>query len=855
MEQASSHLNFANTNPPSSGDEDVNITHPGLIPASENERRQSEEEARCLAADDGIEGLRTAEAQQLQHIEEMRAEVQERTLQEERHLAELEALQNEATLARHQRAEREKKLNAEIAVMRKLEAAQVARIAEAEASLVRLEEARHQAEAKTQQETEREQRLNAELAELNETIAAQNKRIAEATAESCRLAKQKADLEQGEEARQQAENEEYERAAEERRAQAEAQAQRRAKEEEKNLADLEAIRIKSEQEALLRRKTEEQLELNIEALRKLEREQRQRISTAEAQLQDTQAQAQLLAEEQIRLRTEVETLQKEQAEARQTAAEEMRLLLETEVQQRAAEETKRLEELEAIHCQSEAEAQDRTETEHRLNEGLRSLREAKALQLQRIAEAEAESRRLTEETIRLQAEEEARQKAESEARQRAFEENIRLEESRTQQQAAEEQKHAEQLEAMRTAAFQEQLQLEATQAQQRAQEEQQHIERLEAMRRSAEQAAHQRNARIDQLNADVAALKELEFQQSNQIQEAEAQLREFETGCQRLSEEAASEKISNEPELDVKQASQPAQAEEARTKEQPHETEVEGLHPLETWQFPVSDELAAINGLEQAPKVIPEIIPRASQPKAETDLELELQAELSRLEVAASPSQTARQDVAKSTDLGQTEEVSGDQSKISGLLENLMSNDPAKRSRSIEELAELDEDEAFYLITDLFDDSSTAVRNAAARALYEIKPGRVASLTRAFREASAERRLHIAAALTGSGLAAQAIESLTGANREKTYDAFSILFLMAKAGEVEMLLRTIERHPDTEVQLSVIKLLTFCNRPEIIPGFRSLAIRGALPTKVRSAVMDAIYQISSNAREKSLSVA
>jgi hypothetical protein len=70
-----------------------------------------------------------------------------------------------------------------------------------------------------------------------------------------------------------------------------------------------------------------------------------------------------------------------------------------------------------------------------------------------------------------------------------------------------------------------------------------------------------------------------------------------------------------------------------------------------------------------------------------------------------------------------------------------------------------------------------------------------------------------------------------------------------------MLLQTIERHPDTEVQLSVIKLLTFCNQPEIIPGFRSLAIRGALPTKVRSAVMDAIYQISSNAREKSLSVA
>jgi hypothetical protein len=823
MEQPS-HLNYANTSPPSSGGEDLNTTHPGLTPAAENERQQEQdaqqrtEIVQQLNAD--IEGLRTAEAKQLQHIEQMRAEVQERTLHEERRLVELEALQEEATLARHQRAEREKKLNAEIAVMRKLESVQIARIAEAEATLVRLEEARHQAEAKAQQETERERRLNAELAELSETIAAQINRIAEAAAESHRLAKHKADLKREEEERQQAENEEYQRAAEERRAQAEAQAQHRAKEEEKHLADLEAIQIKSEQEALLRRKTEEQLNLNIEALRKLEAEQRQRISTAEAQLQEAQAEAQLLAEEQIRLRSEAETLQKEQAEARRAAAEEMRLLLETEVQQRAAEETKRLEELEAIHCQSEAEARDRTETEHLLNEGLRSLREAKVLQLERIAEAEAESRRLTEETIRLQAEEEARQKTESEARQRAFAEQVRIEEAR---------------------------------AQQRAQEEQQHIDQLEAMRRAAELAAHQRNARIDQLNSDVAALKELEVQQSNQIQEAEAQLREFETGCQRLSEEAASETIPNETELEVKQASQPAQAEETRKKEQPHEAEVEALHPLETWQFPVSDELTALNGPDQYPEVIAEITPQALQTKPETGLELELQTELSRLE--DSLSRPTREGIAKSTDLVPTEKVSADESNISVLVENLKSNDPAKRSQSIQKLAEFDEDEAFHLIADLFDDSSTGVRNAAALALYEITPNHVASFTRAFREASAKRRLHIAAALDGSGLAGQAIQSLTAANREKTYDAFSILFLMAKAGEVEMLLRAIERHPDTKVRLSVIKLLTFCNQPEIIPAFRSLAIRGALPTEVRSAVMEAIYQISSKAREESLSVA
>lgn len=171
------------------------------------------------------------------------------------------------------------------------------------------------------------------------------------------------------------------------------------------------------------------------------------------------------------------------------------------------------------------------------------------------------------------------------------------------------------------------------------------------------------------------------------------------------------------------------------------------------------------------------------------------------------------------------------------------------------ELAQLDESEAFDLITGLFDDASVDVRNAAARALSEFKTDRAASFTRALREGSSQRRQHIAAALNGSGLAAEAIDNLVGEGREKTYDAFSLLFLMAKAGEVQTLLQTIEKHPDVAVRLSVIRLLTFSNQPDIIPAFRSLAVRGALPTEVRSAVMEAIYQISSNARENSLSAA
>ena len=68
---------------------------------------------------------------------------------------------------------------------------------------------------------------------------------------------------------------------------------------------------------------------------------------------------------------------------------------------------------------------------------------------------------------------------------------------------------------------------------------------------------------------------------------------------------------------------------------------------------------------------------------------------------------------------------------------------------------------------------------------------------------------------------------------------------MAKAGELGPLIRAIESHPENEVRLAVVKLLALSGQHDILPAFRRLAVRGSLPAEVRSAVMEAIYQISS----------
>lgn len=180
-----------------------------------------------------------------------------------------------------------------------------------------------------------------------------------------------------------------------------------------------------------------------------------------------------------------------------------------------------------------------------------------------------------------------------------------------------------------------------------------------------------------------------------------------------------------------------------------------------------------------------------------------------------------------------------------GIQLRLLSEEPNERATGLRELANVNADDAFRVICTGFDDPTPEVRNAAAVALYNLQEDRAETYTRALREAGSQRRRAIGAALASSGLANEAVSHLTGESREKTYDAFSLLFLMAKAGEVQPLISAVEAHPDTEVRLAVVKLLALSGQKEVVPAFRRLVLRDTLPQEVRAAVMEAIYQISS----------
>ena len=165
-------------------------------------------------------------------------------------------------------------------------------------------------------------------------------------------------------------------------------------------------------------------------------------------------------------------------------------------------------------------------------------------------------------------------------------------------------------------------------------------------------------------------------------------------------------------------------------------------------------------------------------------------------------------------------------------------------------MADCGGEEAFELISNSFDDPSVRNRNAPPRALLQRPAGYCGNFT-ALHCAKQYRNVvgESGSAIAGSGLAANAINSLAGKGRSRTYDAFSILFLMAKAGETQPLMTAIAKHSNLDVRLTAVKLIGLSNQQQVLPALRHMVSREQLPEEVADAIMEAIYLLSNQKHE------
>ena len=150
----------------------------------------------------------------------------------------------------------------------------------------------------------------------------------------------------------------------------------------------------------------------------------------------------------------------------------------------------------------------------------------------------------------------------------------------------------------------------------------------------------------------------------------------------------------------------------------------------------------------------------------------------------------------------------------------------------------------FEQTAQLLDDPSAEVREKAVRDLYEMDPDQAATLVNnALRDGLPEERRRIGSALADSGLLYEAIDDLMAENHESCYGAFSLLFLVAKAGVVEPLSAVIEKHPSLDLRLAVIRLLATSGEPAVATTLQRLAVNNSLAPELRSAAAESLNQL------------
>ena len=534
-------------------------------------------------------------------------------------------------------------------------------------------------------------------------------------------------------------------------------------------------------------------EAELAKLRQAEEEQATRRAEQERHYLETDARKRA-QEDELRRRAEMRFRAVEEEIERVQAREQARV--------RAAQQAQRLVE-EAERRRAEEDARRKAEEHARL----RAEEEARLrAEIEAQMRAEAAERHRVEDEARRQAEEEARRRAEEQAQILAAEKARRLAEEEALRRAEEE--------ARREA--EEAARLRAEEDAKRQAEEQIRLRAQQEERERAEATARDRVELEARIRAEIEAKIRAEEEERHR---AEAEIRRRAEHERIVAEEAtrAAAKSDLPFEIERPEVDEPASPADAKVTDiaewfevgLENRKEIVPVEPVESPFIP-EDNFGPINDdieSEFTPVSVPEMSPSVEPSYVSADL--------------------ARQ---------------------------LTSSKASERAAAVNDLPRFGGEDAFRHISSAFDDQSAEVRNAAARALFDWQEDRAAAFTRALREATPERRRKIGSAIATSGLANEAIRNLTGESRDKTYDAFSLLFLMSKAGEVQPLMRAIEEHPNIEVRLAVVKLLALSGQPDILPAFRRMAVRGSLPPEVRSAVMEAIYQISSQSPAEATSM-
>lgn len=162
------------------------------------------------------------------------------------------------------------------------------------------------------------------------------------------------------------------------------------------------------------------------------------------------------------------------------------------------------------------------------------------------------------------------------------------------------------------------------------------------------------------------------------------------------------------------------------------------------------------------------------------------------------------------------------------------------RAAAVTSLGLIDHESVFVHVAVALADEAREVRAAAARAVSRLSFDRADAYVRVIESTDEQTLRDVAQACVKAGFTAQAISRLASEDRRQAYEAFSLLSLVAKAGETEPIFETIECNRDIEVRLTCIRLLDLDAQPQLRERLRRIGGNGGVPEKVRRAIIETV---------------
>ncbi|HZB46929.1 MAG TPA: HEAT repeat domain-containing protein, partial [Pyrinomonadaceae bacterium] len=168
----------------------------------------------------------------------------------------------------------------------------------------------------------------------------------------------------------------------------------------------------------------------------------------------------------------------------------------------------------------------------------------------------------------------------------------------------------------------------------------------------------------------------------------------------------------------------------------------------------------------------------------------------------------------------------------------------AVRAAAVTALGSIDHETVFASVLIAMADDSREVRAAAARTMSRLGFERADAYMHVTETADRQTLCEAARACVGSGLAAQAVGRLTSEDRRQAYEAFSVLALVVKGGEAQVILDAVAAHRDTEVRLAAVHVLGLMDDPDLAEQLEMIARRGGLPAPVHAAISEVAGRVA-----------